>query len=142
MRDYNKAERAFTGGAKTDAGKDRVVTVSPKIQHIIDSLTKDKISGPVFCGSDGKKMSIEQYRAMFYDVLDACGIENPVEGPEGAKRHRYTPHSCRHTFATLMKRVEAPDKDKLSLIGHTSNEMLRHYQDVSFEDLRRVTNAL
>ena len=87
-------------------------------------------------------MSIEQYRAMFYDVLDACGIENPVEGPEGAKRHRYTPHSCRHTFATLMKRVEAPDKDKLSLIGHTSNEMLRHYQDVSFEDLRRVTNAL
>ena len=142
VRDYDRTEKAFTGGAKTDAGKDRIVTVSPKIQHIIDRLTKDKISGPVFCGPDGKQMAIEQYRAMFYDVLAACGVENPVEGPEGAKRHRYTPHSCRHTFATLMKRVEAPDKDKLSLIGHTSNEMLRHYQNVSFEDLRRVTNAL
>ena len=142
VRDYDRKEKAFTGGAKTDAGRNRVVTVSPKIQFIIDRLTRDKISGPVFCGADGKQMTIEQYRAMFYTVLDACGVENPVEGPEGAKRHRYTPHSCRHTFATLMKRVEAPDKDKLSLIGHTSNEMLRHYQDVSFEDLRRVTNAL
>lgn len=141
-RDYDRRERAFTGGAKTDAGRNRVVTVSPKIQPIIDRLTKDKIAGPVFCGSDGKPMSIEQYRAMFYRVLDECGVDNPVEGPEGAKRHRYTPHSCRHTFATLMKRVPGADKDKLELIGHTSAEMLRHYQDIDFEDLRRVTNAI
>lgn len=141
-RDYDRRERAFTGGAKTDAGRNRVVTVSPKIQPIIDRLTKDKIAGPVFCGSDGEPMSIAQYRAMFYRVLDECGVENPVEGPEGAKRHRYTPHSCRHTFATLMKRVPGADKDKLELIGHTSNEMLRHYQDIDFEDLRRVTNAI
>ena len=142
VRDYNRRERAFTGGAKTDAGRDRVVTVSPKIQPIIDRLTRDKISGPVFCAPDGGAMSLEQYRAMFYRVLEDCGIENPVEGPEGAKRHRYTPHSCRHTFATLMKRVDGADKDKLELIGHTSNEMLRHYQDVSLDDLRRVTDAL
>lgn len=142
VRNYDRKERAFTGGAKTDAGRDRVVTVSPKIQPIIDRLTRDKISGPVFCGPDGGAMTIEQYRALFYKALDECGIENPVEGPEGAKRHRYTPHSCRHTFATLMKRVDGADKDKLELIGHTSNEMLRHYQDVSLEDLRRVTDAL
>lgn len=142
-KDYDRKERAFTGGAKTDAGRDRVVTVSPKIQPIIDRLTKDKIAGPVFCGSDGKPMSIEQYRAMFYlRPRSNAASTNPVEGPEGAKRHRYTPHSCRHTFATLMKRVPGADKDKLELIGHTSNEMLRHYQDIDFEDLRRVTNAI
>lgn len=141
-RDYDRKEKAFTGGAKTDAGRDRVVTVSPKIQPIIDRLTRDKISGPVFCAPDGSAMTIEQYRAMFYSVLDACGVDNPLEGPKGAKRHRYTPHSCRHTFATLMKRVEGTDKDKLALIGHTSNEMLRYYQDVSLDDLRRVTDAL
>lgn len=141
-KDYDRKEKAFTGGAKTDAGRDRVVTVSPKISPIIDRLTKDKIAGPVFCASGGCAMTLEQYRAMFYGVLDACGIENPIEGPEGAKRHRYTPHSCRHTFATLMKRVDGADKDKLELIGHTSNEMLRHYQDVSFEDLRKITDAI
>ena len=142
VMNYDRKERAFTGGAKTDAGRDRIVTVSPKIQPIIDRLTRDKISGPVFCAPDGSQMAIEQYRVMFYGVLDACGVDNPIEGPDGAKRHRYTPHSCRHTFATLMKRVGGADKDKLELIGHTSNEMLRHYQAVSLNDLRRVTDAL
>lgn len=141
-KDYDRKERAFTGGAKTDAGRDRVVTVSPKIQPIIDRLVRDKIAGPVFCGPDGAALSIKQYRAMFYEVLDACGIENPLDGPKGAQRHRYTPHSCRHTYATLMKRVPGADKDKLELMGHTSNEMLRHYQDVSLDDLRRVTDAM
>lgn len=141
-KNYDRKERAFTGGSKTDAGRDRVVTVSPKIQSIIDRLTKDKIAGPVFCAPDGSAMTIEQYRSLFYQVLEKCGVENPVEGPDGAKRHRYTPHSCRHTFATMMKRVQGADKDKLALIGHTSQEQLRYYQDVSFDDLRRVTDAL
>ena len=142
VENYNRKEKAFTGGAKTDAGKDRVVTVSPKIQPIIDRLIGNKISGPVFCGPDGNAMTIEQYRAMFYQVLSDCGIENPIEGHDGTKRHKYTPHSCRHTFATMMKRAPGADKDKLSLIGHTSQEMLRHYQDVSFDDLRKVTDAM
>lgn len=142
VKDYDRKERAFTGGSKTDAGRDRIVTVSPKIQPIIDRLTRDKIAGPVFCGADGAPMTIEQYRTLFYQALDACGIDNPIEGPEGARRHKYTPHSCRHTFATLMKRVQGADKDKLALIGHTSQEQLRYYQDVSYADLRKVTDAL
>ena len=142
VKDYNRKERAFTGGAKTDAGTDRVVTVSPKIQPIIDDLTRDKLAGPVFCAADGSAMDIKTYRALFYDVLEKCGIDNPVEVINGVERHRYTPHSCRHTFATLMKRVAGADKDKLELIGHTSTEMLRHYQDVAFEDLRRITDAI
>lgn len=72
----------------------------------------------------------------------ACGIDNPVLEENGVRRRRYTPHSCRHTFATLMKRVPGADKDKLKLIGHTSQEMLRHYQDVSYADMRKITDAL
>ena len=142
VQNYNRKERAFVGGAKTDAGRDRVVTISPKIQGIIDRLTKDKIAGPVFCGDGGKQMSIKDYRSTFYNVLEACGIDNPTEERDGVSYHKYTPHSCRHTFATMMKRVQGADKDKLELIGHTSSEMLRHYQDVSYEDLRKVTDAL
>lgn len=139
---YNRKERAFIGGAKTEAGKDRTVTVSPKIQPIIDLLTENKISGPVFCASDGKPLSIEAYRAMFYSVLEKCGIDNPVTEADGVKRRKYTPHSCRHTFATMMKRVGGTDRDKLELIGHTSVEMLRYYQDVDYKDLRKITDAL
>lgn len=139
---YNRKERAFTGGAKTDAGKNRVVTVSPKIQGIVDRLTKDKLSGPVFCAPSGEAYTLGAYRDLFYSVLESCGIENPVTKTSEGERRKYTPHSCRHTFATLMKRVAGASKDKLELIGHTSEDMLRHYQDVSFADLRKITDCI
>lgn len=139
---YDRKKKAFTGGAKTEAGKNRVVTVSPKIQPTVDRLTENKISGPIFCAEDGSRLTIEEYREKFYEVLDVCGIDNPITEVNGVKRRKYTPHSCRHTFSTLMKNVQAPDKDKLALIGHTSTEMLRHYQDVDIEGLRRITNAI
>ena len=41
-----------------------------------------------------------------------------------------------------MKKVKAPDTDKLALIGHTSTDQLREYQDVPFEDLRAITDLL
>ena len=76
-------------------------------------------------------------------AMDANIIDNPmVEVGGGVLRHRLSPHSCRHTFATLIKRVEGSDKDKLELIGHTSTEMLRHYQDVSLKDLKKITDAI
>lgn len=139
---YDKKRKAFTGGAKTEAGKNRIVTVSPKIQPIIDRLTANKIAGPIFCAENGSRMVIEEYRSKFYQALEACGIDNPIIEVNGVKRRKYTPHSCRHTFSTLMKSVQAPDKDKLALIGHTSTEMLRHYQDVDIEGLRRITDAI
>lgn len=141
-RNYDRAQKIVTGGAKTEAGKNRIVTISPKIQPIIDRLTKDKISGAIFCAPDGSKMDLEDYREKFYAVLDACGIENPITEVNGVKRRKYTPHSCRHTFATMLKDVKAADKDKLALIGHTSATMLRHYQDTDIESLKRITNAL
>ncbi|MFG6372651.1 MAG: tyrosine-type recombinase/integrase [Oscillospiraceae bacterium] len=69
-------------------------------------------------------------------------MDNPISIVDGKERKTYTPHSCRHTFATMMKRVEGAEKDKLELIGHTDAEMLRHYQDVSYADLRKITDAI
>lgn len=137
VSDYNPAERAFVGGIKTDAGKNRTVTVSPKIQPIIDRLVADSKSGFVFEQLDGTPMSVEKYRENFYKALDAMGIQ-----PSDQLPHRLTPHCCRHTFATLMKNVPAPEKDKLELIGHTSERQLREYQDVRYDDLRRITDAM
>lgn len=142
IEDYDRAERAFTGGSKTDAGTDRTVTVAPKIQPLVDAAVGSRTSGPVFARRDGRPIPPKDYRAAFYAALTAAGIDNPIIEINGVQRHTYTPHSCRHTFATLLKRVEAPDKDKLELMGHTSTAMLRHYQDVNLADLRRITDAL
>ena len=138
--DYNREERCIKGGGKTEAGKDRPVTISPKILPIVSNLVANKVAGPIFCGEDGKTMPIKEFREHFYAVLDAIGIPNPILPDRN--EHTYTPYSCRHTFATMMKRVQAADKDKLALMGHTSAKMLRHYQDVNFEDLRQITDKL
>lgn len=137
---YNAQEGYFVGGIKTEAGIDRIVTISPKIQPLITSFIGNRTSGPILHDGKGNPIPYAKWREdCFYPALAAIGIDNPVR-EDG--RHLYTPHCCRHTFATLMKRVEAPDKDKLELIGHTSTKMLRHYQDVDLEDLRRITDAL
>lgn len=138
VADYNAQERAFVGGIKTEAGKGRTVTVSPKIQPSVDALIAAASDGYVF-GRAGRQLSLPEYREQFYALLDRLGIRNPVDA-DG--RHRLTPHSCRHTFATLMKRTRGSDTDKLALIGHTSTEQLREYQDVSYADLRAITDQL
>lgn len=141
VEDYNREGRYFTGGSKTEAGTDRIVTVSPKIQPVIDALIEGKESGAVFCRSDGRPFSLSGFGDIFIDALNEIGIDNPMGGTD-YKRHKYTPHTCRHTFATLMKRVDGNDKDKLELIGHTTDEMLRYYQDVNVDDLRAITDKI
>lgn len=139
VKDYDRKNKTLTGGAKTEAGKNRIVTISPKIQPIIDRLARDRIAGALFCNANGGAFAYNKFRDdIFYPVLDQVGIDNPMENG----RHKLSPHTCRHTFATLMKNVDAADKDKLELIGHTSTEMLRYYQDVNVEDLRKITDAI
>lgn len=138
VADYDANGRAFVGGIKTEAGKGRTVTVSPKIQSYVDKLTAGEPERYVF-GRDGEQEGLEDYRSAFYALLERLGIDNPVD-EQG--RHRITPHSCRHTFATLLKRAAGSDKDKLELIGHTSTAQLREYQDVDLQDLRSITDQL
>jgi len=136
--DYNETRGCFVGGIKTEAGKGRTVTVSPKIAPHVAVLRDLAGEGYIF-GRAGAALSLSDYRALFYELLERLKIRNPVD-EQG--RHRLTPHSCRHTFATLLKRTRGADADKLALIGHTSTEQLREYQDVPLEDLRAITDQL
>lgn len=143
--DYDKANNCIIGGAKTDAGKNRRVTISPKIEthvnRLYDACTAS--TAPLFPDSKGKRLNHKTFPDLFYDALEQAGIDNPmIEIAGGVKRHKYTPHSCRHTFSTLLKRVAGADKDKLELIGHASGEMLRYYQDIELTDLKKITDAI
>ena len=138
VADYSADSRCFVCGIKTEAGKGRTVPVSPKIQTYVDALVAAAGDGHVF-GKQGARQPIWVYREQFHELLRRCGIPNPVDE---AGRHRLTPHSCRHTFATLMKNVKGSDTDKLALIGHTSTEQLRDYQDAPLEDLRAIIDQI
>lgn len=139
VQDYDPVSQTLTGGAKTNAGKNRIVTISPKLRPIIDGIVSTRTSGALFCDENGKEFNYDRFRdSAFYNALELSGIENPVE----KGRHKYSPHTCRHTFATLMKNVPGAEKDKMRLIGHASSEMLRYYQKVEIDDLRKITDSL
>lgn len=141
-KDYDLKRRCFVGGAKTAAGKGRTVTVSPKILAIIEDRVRR--GGYIVSTPSGGQWNLQEFtEKVFYPALEDAGIDNPIVSVAGdTARHRYTPHSCRHTFATLMKRAAGSDKDKLALIGHTSGEQLRDYQDVHYADLQAITDAI
>lgn len=144
VTDFNAAEMTLTGGAKTEAGRGRTVTISPKISAIIKKAAAGRTGGALFSDGDGNRYTLKHWtESVFYAVLDAAGIDNPVVKIGGdVERHLYTPHCCRHTFANLMKRVDAPALDKQKLIGHASEQQLKYYQSADADDLRRITDFI
>lgn len=144
VENYDQTNQFIVGGAKTEAGTNRTVTVSPKIQPILSDLVAGKNEGLIFPDKvNGQSLPLKRFtNDYFYPALEAIGIDNPVTVENGVNKHKYTPHSCRHTFATLLKRVPGSDKDKLELIGHTTDEMLRYYQDVDLKDLKKITDKI
>lgn len=126
----------FIGGMKTTAGKNRTVTISPKIKPFIDEFLK--VGNKYIFSFTDKKMTQKTFRNnIFYPTLEKAGII-----PEGEEEHIYTPHCCRHTFATLMKKVDAPTTDKKELIGHSSFEMTAHYTHTDLQSLKNITDLL
>lgn len=129
--DYHEAEGYFVSGSKTDAGKDRVITISPKLRPFFADFGKGK---HLFTELSAKKFRND----LFYPALQEIGLDEHDEKGD----HIYTPHCCRHTFATLMKEVNAPSTDKQKLIGHAKFEMTAHYTHTDIESLKRITDNL
>ncbi|MBE6792537.1 MAG: zinc-ribbon domain-containing protein [Ruminococcaceae bacterium] len=132
---YNKEERYFITGLKTDAGKDRIITISPRILPFFEDFGK----GEYLFFDDGEKPSEKKFRKdTFYPALQQLGID--ILKADGS--HLYTPHCCRHSFATMMKNVNAPATDKQKLIGHSKFEMTAYYTHTDIESLKAITDNI
>ena len=130
---YHPEDGYFVAGSKTTAGKNRVITISPRLLPFFRDIGKGQ-----YLFFDKKPTEKKFREEIFYQALEAAGID--VEKSDGS--HHYTPHCCRHTFATLMKNVNAPATDKQKLIGHSKFEMTAHYTHTDIASLRAITDAL
>ena len=128
------------GGIKTEAGKNRAVPVSPKIKAIVDMLSK-KTDTYLFPRDNGEQMTVNYFREnYFYQVLCNAGIQ-PI--PTEDKPAYYTPYSCRHTFANMLKYAQGSDKDKAALIGHEDySTTKKHYQTAEIDAMRSIIQEL
>ena len=128
---YNAEAGWFITGVKTKAGKNRIITISPKIRPFFEDWGKGK---HLFTDISDRRFR----RNIYYPALQALDLD-PLDD-EG--EHINSPHICRHTFATLMKDVEAPLTDKQKLIGHSKFEMTAHYTHTDLASLKKITDIL
>lgn len=121
----------ITGGIKTDAGKDRILPVHSKIRPYIRYWYDTQ--GSRLIHRDGQPISVDYYRkSLYYPTLKRAGVE----------RH-LTPHSTRHTFATLLNRANVQTKHIQDLMGHTDYATTANvYTHPHVEELRKAIEAI
>lgn len=121
----------ITGGIKTDAGKDRIVPIHPKIATYIKKWY-ERGGDALICRENGSKMSADYYRKnYYYKALKAAGVR------------RLVPHACRHTFGSMAAEAGVEPIYIQLMIGHadyafTANE----YTHPAIEALRKAINKL
>lgn len=123
---YDREEDVLRGGNKTEAGRNKVVPLHPKIKpHLQTWIAKG--GETIICKDNGKPMTTAWHRkTLFKPVAEALGL------PQA------TPHWCRHTFSTRLHDAGAPDLDVKRLMGHADGDVTEQYTHTSIEQLRRA----
>lgn len=108
-KDIHFDEGYFVGGAKTEAGRDRIVPIHPKIELLVRKRYSDeneylfndynKMTGEIAC------LTYDKYRGRFNKVMKALGL-------------KHNPHETRHTFITQAKLCDVNEYILKKIIGH------------------------
>ena len=105
---YNKDSNTLTGGIKTDAGRNRVVPVHPRIQPVVEALLR-RGGDTIYCKPNGRAYTSNWFRtSVWHPAIEHMGLPDEL-----------TPHCARHTFATRLSSVNARPEDIQKLMGHT-----------------------
>lgn len=115
-------ERTFKGGTKTNAGKDRIIPIHPKIFNLVEKMMES--DGEYLLNYNGGKYSEYLYYKLWDDIMEHFNMD-------------HTPHECRHTFRTRLDSAGANKKCIDMLMGHKSKEVgERVYTHKTLEELR------
>lgn len=125
----------LVGGIKTEAGKNRAVTIPPSVLPIIQkqlSISGTDLLFPRSSDSGYDQMPTRYFNKFVWrPMMDRLGIVGKV------------PYATRHTYANKMKAVTGDEKDKAGLMGHASYETTRkHYQTTSLAEKKAITDQM
>lgn len=118
-------KQLITGGLKTDAGKNRMIPIHPKILPLITKWYNKK-GDYLICDDKGKRIRDKLYREKYYyPVLEKLEV------------NRLSPHCCRHSFASIMRRAGVDTKSIQILMGHTKYSFTADtYTHTNLDDLK------
>ena len=137
-------ERYMIGGEKTEAGIDRIIPINEKIYPFVakwyeESTQGEKQSIYLLPNSKGGKKNARNFREReFYPLLEELGILDKND-----EQRRLTPHSTRHTFASLMVQAGAQPELLQKIIGHEKYETtIDTYTHFTCDDIESMVSQV
>ena len=133
-------------GKKTDAGRNRIVTISPKILPII--LDRSYVPGtdllfPLYeftRHEDESKRVFKRFKPMTDSYLRES-IFKPMMTSLGLSEGK-VPYSARHTFTNKLKNAAGNDIDKAALAGHSDYTFTQtKYQSTDLTERDKITKS-
>jgi len=117
------------GGNKTDKGKGRTVPIPEGIRHLIlHFYNKNNV---YLFEYQSKPFTSNKYRIYIFDVA----VKGLTKG--------LTPHSTRHTYATLLARAGVDTKTIQELVGHTDYQTTANiYTHKNIDDKIKAVDKL
>lgn len=113
----------MVGGIKTDAGKDRIISLADPIVPLISESITEAVCGLL-------PMRIEDFYDEYAEAVQRTGVR-PLD-----------PYSCRHTTATALGEAGVAPSIIKEIMGHRSYETTLHYTHVSTEAKLEAVNTL
>lgn len=98
---------AIKGGLKTNAGRNRVVPIHPRIEGLIRARMSVKREGRLF-----QLASYSSYYDQFMANIKRLGLSE-----------EHSPHDCRKTFVTLCKKYKVDEYAIKRMVGHAIKDL-------------------
>ena len=111
----------MTGGAKTAAGKNRIVPIHSAIRDLVaETISRDGFL------MENKRAEYNRFLPKMHKYLASRGIDVS-----------HTPHDCRHTFSGLCERYHVSENDRKRMLGHSLPDVTNSvYGHRTADDLR------
>ena len=120
----NLEQNIIIGGSKTEAGKNRIIPIHPKILPLIVKRMENKTEYLIPNRKKSNYYNYNNFRAKeFVEIMKALGMEHTI-------------HDTRHTFATMISDVSNNENAITEIIGHTNINMTKRYIHTNIEKIR------
>lgn len=128
--DVHLDERYMIGGNKTDAGKERVIPIHPRILPLIERRMCEAKNEWLFPNKRGVRLQYSPFMKYHW--------KNIVEAVGG----NHTPHDTRHTFVSELDRLKVNPITIKRIVGHANTDVTEGYTHKMIEELIAAVDLL
>ncbi len=111
--------------------KDRLVLVTPDLAQLLQVHLAGRARGPLFTSNRGTRLSVRRIQSLVRGAAQRAGVHHK----------RISPHTLRHTWATLARNAGLPLDTVQLLLGHASPQTTERYSRLALTKAREEYDA-